>query len=101
MRFVDFLPGSSRRSKRASIAMGQTDAADRSVSRPKTMARALITAKSFHSRYRYLTRPSASDRLIADHRGALNLVLAVLILFVGIYTLYRSAGSLGAWGERP
>jgi hypothetical protein len=71
MRFVDFLPGSSRRSKRASIAMGQTDAADRSVSRPKTMARALITAKSFHSCYRYLTRPSAPDRLIADH-NALN-----------------------------
>jgi uncharacterized membrane protein YfcA len=39
-------------------------------------------------------------RRLSARRGALNLVLAVLILFVGIYTLYRSAGSLGAWGER-
>jgi uncharacterized protein len=40
-------------------------------------------------------------RRLSARRGALNLVLAVLILFVGVYTLYRSAGSLGAWGERP
>ncbi len=35
---------------------------------------------------------------LSGRRGALNLVLAVLILLVGIYTLYRSAGSLTVRG---
>lgn len=35
---------------------------------------------------------------MAGRRGALNLMLAVLILLVGVYTLYRSGGSLNARG---